>query len=110
MPPQVTLRASLGTLNTLADVPNSVVQGRGQKQLTISTGDRTLLKFILQHVTYTSTVYQLRKVDMGESQSSDCRYSPCAPHSKPKHSPSYLQHPVVPPVATDPVEGLESRP
>ncbi|XP_057631735.1 beta-1,4 N-acetylgalactosaminyltransferase 2 [Chionomys nivalis] len=73
---EVTLRASLGTLNTLADVPNSVVQGRGQKQLSISTGDRTLLKFILQHVTYTSTVYQLRKVDMVslESKSSVARF------------------------------------
>ncbi|XP_045840801.1 beta-1,4 N-acetylgalactosaminyltransferase 2 isoform X1 [Meles meles] len=61
---EVTLTASLGTLNTLADIPDSVVQGRGQKRLTISTSDRKLLNFILQHMTYTSTVYQHRKVDV----------------------------------------------
>ncbi|KAL1779910.1 beta-1,4 N-acetylgalactosaminyltransferase 2 isoform X2 [Sigmodon hispidus] len=73
---EVTLRASLGTLNTLADVPDSVVQGRGQKQLTISTSDRELLKFILQHVTYTSTVYHLHRVDMVslESKSSVVKF------------------------------------
>jgi beta-1,4-N-acetylgalactosaminyltransferase 2 len=46
-----------------------VVQGRGKKQLTISTSDQKLLKFILQHVTYTSTGYQHHRVDMGESLS-----------------------------------------
>uniref|UniRef100_A0A8C8U1K5 Beta-1,4 N-acetylgalactosaminyltransferase n=1 Tax=Peromyscus maniculatus bairdii TaxID=230844 RepID=A0A8C8U1K5_PERMB len=73
---EVTLRASLGTLNTLADVPDSVVQGRGQKQLTISTSDQKLLNFILQHVTYTSKVYQLHKVDMVslESKSSVAKF------------------------------------
>ncbi|KAK1331019.1 hypothetical protein QTO34_008965, partial [Cnephaeus nilssonii] len=60
----VPIPASLGTLNTLADIPDSVVQGRGQKQLTISTSDRKLLNFILQHVTYTSTVYQHHRVDV----------------------------------------------
>ncbi|EPQ07206.1 Beta-1,4 N-acetylgalactosaminyltransferase 2 [Myotis brandtii] len=67
----VTLTASLGTLNTLADLPDSVVRGRGQKQLTISTSDRKLLNFILQHVTYTSTVYQHHRVDVGEILSLD---------------------------------------
>ncbi|XP_032944882.1 beta-1,4 N-acetylgalactosaminyltransferase 2 [Rhinolophus ferrumequinum] len=61
---EVTLTASLGTLNTLADSPDGVVQGRGQKQLTISTSDQKLLNFILQHVTYTSTVYQHHRVDI----------------------------------------------
>ncbi|XP_077897201.1 beta-1,4 N-acetylgalactosaminyltransferase 2 [Ictidomys tridecemlineatus] len=60
---EVTLTASLGTFNTLADVPGDIVQGRGQKQLIISTSSRELLKFILQHVTYTSTGYQHHKVD-----------------------------------------------
>nr|XP_045015176.1 beta-1,4 N-acetylgalactosaminyltransferase 2 isoform X2 [Jaculus jaculus] len=60
---EVTLRASLGILNTLADIPDNVVQGRGQKQLTILTSDRKLLKFVLAHVTYTSKVYQHNKVD-----------------------------------------------
>ncbi|XP_037666417.1 beta-1,4 N-acetylgalactosaminyltransferase 2 [Choloepus didactylus] len=61
---EVTLTASLGTLNTLADTSGSVVRGRGQKQLIISTSDRKLLNFILQHVTYTSSVYQHHRVDM----------------------------------------------
>lgn len=65
----MTLKASLGTLHTLADVPDDVVQGRGTKQMTVSTSDRMLLNFILQHVTYTSTVYQLHGVDVGKSLS-----------------------------------------
>nr|XP_021501031.1 beta-1,4 N-acetylgalactosaminyltransferase 2-like isoform X1 [Meriones unguiculatus]XP_021501033.1 beta-1,4 N-acetylgalactosaminyltransferase 2-like [Meriones unguiculatus] len=73
---EVTLRASLGTLNTLADVPENVAQGRGQKQLTISTSDRRVLNFILQHVTYTSAVYHLHKVDVVslESESSVVKF------------------------------------
>ncbi|XP_037349162.1 beta-1,4 N-acetylgalactosaminyltransferase 2 [Talpa occidentalis] len=61
---EVTLTASLGTLNTLADVPDSVVKGKSQKKMTISTNNRKLLNFILQHVTYTSTLYQHRRVDV----------------------------------------------
>ncbi|XP_075850612.1 beta-1,4 N-acetylgalactosaminyltransferase 2 isoform X2 [Microcebus murinus] len=83
---EVTLTASLGTLNTLADIPDSVVQGRGQKQLTISTSDRKLLKFILQHVTYTSSGYQHHMVDMVsmESKSSVAKF------------PVTIRHPVIP--------------
>ncbi|EHB16463.1 Beta-1,4 N-acetylgalactosaminyltransferase 2 [Heterocephalus glaber] len=61
---EVTLTATLGTLNTLADVPDSVVRGKGQKRLTISTSNRKLLNFVLQHVTYTSTSYQQNRVDV----------------------------------------------
>ncbi|XP_077632995.1 beta-1,4 N-acetylgalactosaminyltransferase 2 [Crocuta crocuta] len=83
---KVTLTASLGTLNTLADIPDSVVQGRGQKQLTISTSNRKLLNFALQHVTYSSTVYQLHRVDVVslESKSSVARF------------PVIIRHPVIP--------------
>ncbi|KAM6164760.1 beta-1,4 N-acetylgalactosaminyltransferase 2 [Rhynchocyon petersi] len=82
----ITLTASLGTLNTLADTPDSVVQGRGQKQLIISTNNQTLLNFILQHVTYTSTVYQHHRVDIVsvESESSVAKF------------PVTIQHPVTP--------------
>ncbi|XP_011522616.1 beta-1,4 N-acetylgalactosaminyltransferase 2 isoform X2 [Homo sapiens] len=92
---EVTLTASLGTLNTLADVPDSVVQGRGQKQLIISTSDRKLLKFILQHVTYTSTGYQHQKVDIVslESRSSVAKF------------PVTIRHPVIPKLY-DPGPGL----
>ncbi|XP_060040139.1 beta-1,4 N-acetylgalactosaminyltransferase 2, partial [Erinaceus europaeus] len=61
---QVNLTASLGTLNTLVDISDRVVQGRGKKQLTISTSNQKLLNFILQHVAYTSTVYQHNRVDI----------------------------------------------
>ncbi|CAI9163238.1 unnamed protein product [Rangifer tarandus platyrhynchus] len=73
---KVTLKASLGTLNTLADTPDNVVQGRGQKQLTILTGSRKVLNFILQHVTYTSTEYQHHRVDVVslESNSSVAKF------------------------------------
>ncbi|XP_034883355.1 beta-1,4 N-acetylgalactosaminyltransferase 2 [Mirounga leonina] len=83
---EVTLTASLGTLNTLADIPDSVVQGRGQKQLTISTSDRKLLNFILQHLTYTSTVYLHHRVDVVslESKSSVVKF------------PVTIRYPVIP--------------
>ncbi|XP_006214364.2 beta-1,4 N-acetylgalactosaminyltransferase 2 isoform X1 [Vicugna pacos] len=83
---EVTLTASLGTLNTLADIPDSVVQGRGQKQLTISTSNRKLLNFILQHMTYTSTEYQHHRVDVVslKSQSSVAKF------------PVTIRHPVIP--------------
>lgn len=73
---EVTLKASLGTLNTLADVSDNEVQGRGQGQLNISTRHRKVLNFILQHVTYTSTVYHLHKVDTVsiESKSSVAKF------------------------------------
>ncbi|XP_074835129.1 beta-1,4 N-acetylgalactosaminyltransferase 2 isoform X1 [Carettochelys insculpta] len=61
---KVVLQASLGTLNTLADVSQEVVSGRGTKELTISTSDLELLNFILEHVTYTSVAYQLSAVDL----------------------------------------------
>ncbi|XP_016853425.2 beta-1,4 N-acetylgalactosaminyltransferase 2-like [Anolis carolinensis] len=60
---KVTLEASLGTLDTLADVPQYVVNGRGKKKLTISTVHVELLNHILKHVTYTSTEYLLHAVD-----------------------------------------------
>ncbi|XP_045155251.1 beta-1,4 N-acetylgalactosaminyltransferase 2 [Echinops telfairi] len=83
---EVTLTASLGTLNTLADTPDHVVQGRGQKQLVIATMSRKLLNFILRHVTYTSTVYQPHRVDIVslESKSSVAKF------------PVTIRYPVIP--------------
>ncbi|XP_011380940.2 beta-1,4 N-acetylgalactosaminyltransferase 2 [Pteropus vampyrus] len=83
---KVILTASLGTLNTLVDIPDSVVWGRGQKQLTISTSDQKLLNFILQHMTYTSTVYHHHRVDMVslEFKSSVAKF------------PVTIRHPVIP--------------
>ncbi|XP_042331236.1 beta-1,4 N-acetylgalactosaminyltransferase 2 isoform X2 [Sceloporus undulatus] len=60
---KVLLEASFGTLDTLADVPNDTVHGRGKKKLTISTSDVELLNHILKHITYTSTEYLLDAVD-----------------------------------------------
>ncbi|XP_074080312.1 beta-1,4 N-acetylgalactosaminyltransferase 2-like isoform X2 [Macrotis lagotis] len=61
---KVTLKALLGTLNTLADTKDEEVLGRGQKQLTILTVSQNHLNFILKHVTYTSTIYQSGAVDI----------------------------------------------
>ncbi|XP_048373780.1 beta-1,4 N-acetylgalactosaminyltransferase 2 [Sphaerodactylus townsendi] len=61
---QVILRASFGTLNMLADISKDVVQGQGGKELTISTSSVKLLNHILEHVTYTSTVFLVNAVDM----------------------------------------------
>ncbi|XP_062994236.1 beta-1,4 N-acetylgalactosaminyltransferase 2 [Elgaria multicarinata webbii] len=61
---QVILRISFGALNTLADVSEDVVRGRGEKELIISTSHVKLLNHILNHVTYTSTKYLLDVVDM----------------------------------------------
>ncbi|XP_072502237.1 beta-1,4 N-acetylgalactosaminyltransferase 2 isoform X2 [Notamacropus eugenii] len=61
---KVTLKASLGTLNTLADTPDNEVLGRGQKQLSILTPSQNHLNFILKHVTYTSTIYHSGAVDI----------------------------------------------
>lgn len=60
------LQASFGNLNTLADVSEEVVQGRGTKLLIITTSYVQLLNHILEHVTYTSTKYLLDVVDMSK--------------------------------------------
>ncbi|XP_058037609.1 beta-1,4 N-acetylgalactosaminyltransferase 2 isoform X1 [Ahaetulla prasina] len=61
---KVLLQASFGNLNTLADVSEEVVQGRGTKLLVITTSYVKLLNHILEHVTYTSTKYLLDVADM----------------------------------------------
>uniref|UniRef100_A0A8C6XHU9 Beta-1,4-N-acetyl-galactosaminyltransferase 2 (SID blood group) n=1 Tax=Naja naja TaxID=35670 RepID=A0A8C6XHU9_NAJNA len=60
------LTASFGNLNTLADVSEEVVQGRGTKLLIIITSYVKLLNHIQKHVTYTSTTYLLDVVDMSK--------------------------------------------
>ncbi|XP_069461393.1 beta-1,4 N-acetylgalactosaminyltransferase 2 [Ambystoma mexicanum] len=60
---QVTLTASLGTFTTLADVSEQVLQGRGEKTMTITSPHVEWVNFILQHTTYTSTVYNIHAVD-----------------------------------------------
>ncbi|XP_061448091.1 beta-1,4 N-acetylgalactosaminyltransferase 2 [Rhineura floridana] len=61
---QVILQTSFGALNTLVDVAEDVVHGRGEKKLIISTSHVELLNYILEHITYTSTEYLLDVVDM----------------------------------------------
>uniref|UniRef100_A0A8D2JQ29 Beta-1,4-N-acetyl-galactosaminyltransferase 2 (SID blood group) n=1 Tax=Sciurus vulgaris TaxID=55149 RepID=A0A8D2JQ29_SCIVU len=95
---KVTLTASQGSLNTLADVPGDVVHGRGQKEMIISTSSRKLLQFILQHVTYTSTVYQHHWVDTVslKFKSSVAKF------------PVTIRHPVIPKLY-DPGPGKQLR-
>uniref|UniRef100_A0A7N4PI84 Beta-1,4 N-acetylgalactosaminyltransferase n=2 Tax=Sarcophilus harrisii TaxID=9305 RepID=A0A7N4PI84_SARHA len=61
---KVTIKASLGNLNSLANTPGQEVSGRGEKQLIIETSSRNVLNFILQHVTYTSTMYYSNTMDI----------------------------------------------
>ncbi|XP_074117336.1 beta-1,4 N-acetylgalactosaminyltransferase 2-like isoform X6 [Sminthopsis crassicaudata] len=61
---KVTLKALLGTLNTLSDTLDNEVLGRGEKNLTILTTSQNRLNFILQHLTYTSTIYKSGAVDI----------------------------------------------
>ncbi|KAM4608031.1 beta-1,4 N-acetylgalactosaminyltransferase 2-like [Discoglossus pictus] len=60
----VTLQASLGIFNTLADVPEEVVEGRGKNKVTISTKHLQILNHILQYLTYTSTVFSIDTMDV----------------------------------------------
>ncbi|KAM8945578.1 beta-1,4 N-acetylgalactosaminyltransferase 2-like [Pelodytes ibericus] len=60
---QIFLNASLGILNTFADVSEEV-KGRESKNLIISTPYLQLVNHILQHVTYTSTAYHTNVVDI----------------------------------------------
>ncbi|KAM4602302.1 beta-1,4 N-acetylgalactosaminyltransferase 2-like [Discoglossus pictus] len=61
---KVTLQASLGIFNTLADVPEEVVEERGKNKVTISTKHLQILNHILQYVTYTSTVFNFDTMDV----------------------------------------------
>ncbi|KAM4618024.1 beta-1,4 N-acetylgalactosaminyltransferase 2-like [Discoglossus pictus] len=60
----VTLQASLGIFNTLADVPEEVVEGRGKNKVTISTKHLQILNHILKYLTYTSTVFSIDTMDV----------------------------------------------
>ncbi|KAM4691929.1 beta-1,4 N-acetylgalactosaminyltransferase 2 [Rhinophrynus dorsalis] len=63
----VTLEASLGTFGTLvnaASIEGSIVSGRGEKRLIISTADQNVLNYILNYTTYTSTVYSIDSMDI----------------------------------------------
>ncbi|XP_030077129.1 beta-1,4 N-acetylgalactosaminyltransferase 2 isoform X3 [Microcaecilia unicolor] len=61
---EVTLRASLGALNTYEAFSPEVVQRRGEKELKISTMNVATLNYILKHITYTSSIYQNQALDV----------------------------------------------
>ncbi|XP_043929851.1 beta-1,4 N-acetylgalactosaminyltransferase 2-like [Protopterus annectens] len=60
----VSLHVSTGVLNTLAEVPQDVVEGQGGKQMNVSISNPEVLNFILTTITYTSTVYTISSVDL----------------------------------------------
>ncbi|XP_043929412.1 beta-1,4 N-acetylgalactosaminyltransferase 2-like [Protopterus annectens] len=64
----VKLSVNLGVLNILSEVPQDVVYGQGEKQMTISTSTLKMLNFILRTVTYTSKVYTINSVDLVKFQ------------------------------------------
>ncbi|KAM4721954.1 beta-1,4 N-acetylgalactosaminyltransferase 2-like isoform 2-T2 [Rhinophrynus dorsalis] len=61
---QVILKASLGIFNTLADVSEEHIKGRGTNTLIISTPYQQVLNHILKYVTYTSTEFNIDTVDV----------------------------------------------
>nr|XP_033773393.1 beta-1,4 N-acetylgalactosaminyltransferase 2 [Geotrypetes seraphini] len=61
---EMKLQVTLGTLNILVAVSHNVVQGRGEKKLIISSLKVAFLNYILQHITYTSSIYQNHAVDV----------------------------------------------
>ncbi|KAM4617771.1 beta-1,4 N-acetylgalactosaminyltransferase 2-like [Discoglossus pictus] len=65
---KVTLQASLGIFNTMADAPEEQVQGRGTNTLMISSTYLSLLNHILRHIIYTSTVYNINTMDVVKFQ------------------------------------------
>ncbi|XP_066444042.1 beta-1,4 N-acetylgalactosaminyltransferase 2-like isoform X1 [Eleutherodactylus coqui] len=63
----VSLKASLGTLDFLINISSTSecqVHGKGEKHLTISTSNISVLNLILKSITYTSTVYSIDSLDI----------------------------------------------
>ncbi|KAG8446833.1 hypothetical protein GDO86_014333 [Hymenochirus boettgeri] len=62
---QVTLEASLGTIDTrVKDTTGITISGRGKNVFVISTTDQNFLNYVLQHITYTSVVYDIDTQDI----------------------------------------------
>ncbi|XP_051894357.1 beta-1,4 N-acetylgalactosaminyltransferase 2-like [Pristis pectinata] len=61
---QVKLKATQGILNTIVETSDGVLNGLGEKELTITSSSLEIVNNILKHVTYTSTKYQIDAADL----------------------------------------------
>uniref|UniRef100_UPI00398E3975 beta-1,4 N-acetylgalactosaminyltransferase 2-like n=1 Tax=Pristiophorus japonicus TaxID=55135 RepID=UPI00398E3975 len=60
----VKLKATQGVFNTIAVVPEGVLNGLGKKELTVTSPSLELINAILKYVTYTSKRYHINTADI----------------------------------------------
>ncbi|XP_043531057.1 beta-1,4 N-acetylgalactosaminyltransferase 2-like [Chiloscyllium plagiosum] len=60
----VKLTATQGIFNTIAEVPNGVLKGLGEKELILKSPNLEFINAVLKYITYTSTVYHINTVDI----------------------------------------------
>ncbi|XP_072343264.1 beta-1,4 N-acetylgalactosaminyltransferase 2-like [Scyliorhinus torazame] len=60
----VKLKATQGVFNTIVETSEFVLNGAGEKELTIISSSLDIINNILKHVTYTSIRYQIDAVDL----------------------------------------------
>ncbi|XP_078080590.1 beta-1,4 N-acetylgalactosaminyltransferase 2-like isoform X4 [Mustelus asterias] len=60
----VKLKATQGVFNTIADVPEGVLNGLGDKELTVTSPCLQFINVVLKHITYTSKKYHINTVDV----------------------------------------------
>ncbi|XP_048470574.1 beta-1,4 N-acetylgalactosaminyltransferase 2-like isoform X3 [Rhincodon typus] len=60
----VKLTVTQGVFNTIAEVPQGVLKGLGDKELTITSPHLELINAVLKYITYTSKKYHIDTVDI----------------------------------------------
>uniref|UniRef100_UPI00398EAE38 beta-1,4 N-acetylgalactosaminyltransferase 2-like n=1 Tax=Pristiophorus japonicus TaxID=55135 RepID=UPI00398EAE38 len=60
----IKLKATQGVFNTIATVPEGVLKGLGEKELTVASSSLELINAILKYVTYTSKRYHINTADI----------------------------------------------
>ncbi|XP_067869164.1 beta-1,4 N-acetylgalactosaminyltransferase 2-like [Heterodontus francisci] len=59
----VKLKATQGVFNTIAEVPEGVLNGLGGKELTVTNANLELINTVLKYITYTSKRYHINTAD-----------------------------------------------
>ncbi|XP_072343259.1 beta-1,4 N-acetylgalactosaminyltransferase 2-like isoform X3 [Scyliorhinus torazame] len=60
----VKLKATQGVFNTIAEVPEGVLNGLGGKELTVTSPSLEFLNIVLKYITYTSKIYHINTADI----------------------------------------------
>ncbi|XP_078385765.1 beta-1,4 N-acetylgalactosaminyltransferase 2-like isoform X1 [Cetorhinus maximus] len=60
----VKLKATQGVFNTIADVPEGVLNGLGDKELTVTNLSLEFINAVLKYITYTSKKYHINTADV----------------------------------------------